>query len=326
MPTDIEIRSESDLFQAIDTLKSGRWPEDQGIRFVDWPRYEITISGEDFDGGVPTRIMPALLELQKSVNRAYARSVYGDERRRLKKGELKDVELIVRLKAGSTTFEADLTEVLNRAVQAAIKNMSGPETLAAIFGIAAIFTAGWVWKAKINAAAREREIDHQTRVSEEETKRLEVITELAGRYATVSEHLADVNASQTDLLKRLDKNDRLVLDGEEIVSGETAARLVRRVPAARVQDRMDADFVILSVESGGIQSGFRARVRNVETQEELTVSIPEGTLPPEQITDLQSGEWRKAPLHMRINIERTGNRIINATLVSAGLSKKGSKN
>ena len=55
-----EIRSEDDLFEAIERIEAGEWEAD-GVLFVDWPRFEITIRGEDFDGGVPTRIMPAFL-------------------------------------------------------------------------------------------------------------------------------------------------------------------------------------------------------------------------------------------------------------------------
>ena len=63
-----EIRNEEDLFRAIDLCRDGEWLADVLPLFVDWTRYEITIRGEDFDGGVPTRIMPALLLLQRTIN------------------------------------------------------------------------------------------------------------------------------------------------------------------------------------------------------------------------------------------------------------------
>lgn len=315
-----EIRSEDDLFQAIALLEGGEWPDGQIIRFVDWPRYEITIRGEDFDGGVPTRIMPALLKLQSAVNRAYARSIYGTVRR-LTQHERKKTELIVRLKPGSTTFQADITEILNAIITEVAGNMSGPETVTAVLGTAFILAGASVWKTYINAAAKKRDIDYRTRVSEEETKRYQIIGNIAERHSAVTEHLADTNAAQRKLLKSLDRSDRLLVGGEEIVSGELAKLIVRKEREIRVEDRLDGDYVILSVESGRIHNGFRVRVQDVVSGDDLQIWIPEGTLPSEQIADLQSGEWKKEPLHMQINIERVGERIIKATLISAGLSR-----
>ena len=78
-------------------------------------RSELTIRGEDFDGGVPTRIMPALLRLQRAIDRACARSL-GKDGGRLAREERKRVELIVRFEPGSTTFSSELAPVLNNAL------------------------------------------------------------------------------------------------------------------------------------------------------------------------------------------------------------------
>ena len=320
---EFEIRGEADLFQAIEMVEAGTWPGDQDVRFVDWPRYEITIRGEDFDGGVPTRIMPGLLGLQRAINRGYARSVHGDVRRLTKKEE-KQVELIVRLEPGSTRFFSELAQALNNALVAAAKNMSGTESaiviLGSVLGSVAIIAGAFVWKTRLNARARLHEIDHQTKLSEQETRRHEITARLVERYPNVAAQLADVGAAQDALLKRLEPKDQLMIGEEEIVNGEIGKRLAQSPRTPRVQDRLDADFIILSVDSGQVRDGFRVRVRGVTSGEELAVSIPEGTLPPDQISDLQNGEWGKVPLHMRINVARAGNRIVEATLVSAGLS------
>ena len=314
-----EIRSERDLFEAIRLLEAGAL-DDVPIRFVDWPTFEITIQGEGFDGGVPTRIMPAFIALQRAIDRAYARSVHGRERA-LTPAQRRRVELIVRLEPGSTTFLSEMAPALNNALVAAARTMSGTESLIAILGVAAIAGGVYYLKQRLNHLARMREIDHRTRMDEEETERLRIVTRLAEENAHVAAHLADAAAAQDELLRRLDETDRLLVRGEPIVGGDVGRRLIRKPRPERVQDRLDADFMILSVESGQVRSGFRVRVRDIGTGDELMVSIPEGTLPAEQIADLQSGEWGKAPLHMRINIVRAGSRIVEATLVSAGLSR-----
>ncbi len=312
-----EIRNEDDLFRAIDLARDGEWPADLLPRFVDWPRYEITIRGEDFDGGVPTRIMPALLLLQRTINKAYSRSVYGVALRRLSDEDLRRTELIVRLEPGSTKFWSDLAPGLN----AALANMTGRQAVITILGVAAIGAGTYMWAAYINEETERRNIEHRVEMSELETRRLGIVAALVEGDEAIASYLDDTHRTQGEFMKRLQDDDRLVIGGEEIVNGEIARQIARPQHPERVEDRLDSTFIILSVDSGKIRDGYRVQVRDLRTRQELPVLIPRGTLPAEQIRALQSGEWEKVPLRMNINIERRGSRILRATLISAGLAR-----
>ena len=322
MAIEFEIRGEEDLFRVIERIRAEAWQYDDRIVFVDWPRYKITIVGERFGGGVPTRIMPALLDLQRIIDRTYAENMYGVEKR-LTQEDRKKTEIIVHLKSGSTTFESDMSSIFN-AMASAVKNMSGTESVIAILGGAVIVAAASVFKAHINASAQKHKIENQVRMSEEETKRYRIIMELASQNPQVAKAQVGMNAAQTALVKRLHENDSILMNGEEIVTGEIGKIITRPERPSRVEEIVDSDFTILSVDSGHIRDGFRLRVREVGSEvgskQSLKVSIPGGTLPPEQIADLQNGEWRKTPIRMQINTVRIGNRILTATLISAGLS------
>lgn len=312
----IEIRNQSDIFRLIKKIETAKVPFDgQQIRFIDGPHYELTIRGENFDGGIPTRIMPGLMELQRTVDKAYARIIYG-AKRRLSEQDKKKTELIVHVERGSTKFVVDLTNTLNHA----ISNMTGIETLIAILGVALITGGTFVWKAYINNAAKDRELDFRAKLSVEETERHKATLELAEKIAPVRETLSDMHRTQVQFLKRLDANDDILLDGQPLVDGSIGKSLVEPVYKNPVHDRLDATFIILSVYSGNVSGGFRMRVKDIATQEEYKVFIPGGTLPQDQIDQLQKGEWDKVPLHMQINIERKGKKITKAVLTSAGLS------
>ena len=125
--------------------------------------------------------------------------------------------------------------------------------------------------------------------------------------------------AQGKLMRGLDDNDVLVLDEDASIRGYDARRLAREPRRARVHGRIDGEFLIQAVASGQVRDGIRARLRNVSTGQILTVNIPEGTLPEEQVEQLQDGEWSKTPLVMTINVQRIGERIVNADLVEAGL-------
>ena len=322
MATEFEIRGENDLIRALEAIERNDWPEDQTARFIDWPHYEVTLVGENFDGGVPTRIMPALLGIQRAINRAYARGVYGDGSARLTNRERKRNELIVHVKPGSTTFISEMAPALNSGIAAAFQNMSGLQAVIAILGAVAIFVGGSVWKAYINSRSEKKGMEYRTPMTEKEVVKHKIIERLSEQHGSISECRADADAVQLEFLKRLDEGDRLYIEGDEIVDGSVAKKLKRSKRPSAIDDRIDGIFTILSVESGQVRDGIRVVVRQVgsNSKTSMKVYIPDGTLPANQIDDLQSGEWEKRPLHMRINVVRIGDRIAKATLVSAGLS------
>lgn len=313
MPEPFEIRSEEDLFRALQMVEYGDWPTDQIPLFVDWPRYEITIRGEDFDGGIPTRMLPALNELQRTIRRAYARSVYGSPQR-LTKEELRQTQLIIRLEPGSTTISSVLAKVLN----VTFENMGGPVRAHTILGVAAIFTLGEVLVAEINAKTEKHEIEYQIAEDVQETRRLEIVAGLALRNIELTQLLADTSRIQGELLKRLDDTDSLSINGEEVVPRAIVTRPVDpQVALVEMGDeRVVSVFRILSVDSGGVGRGFRIRVHNMETGEKFRVSVSDDALLPEELEALRQGEWAKTPLQMEIFVERRGSRIRRATLIS----------
>lgn len=76
----IKITSEEEAFELLSQLVKGfQFEEKYEVEFESWPRFVIRIKGGDFDGTIPTRIMPTLLELQKEVHRIYCRTTYGKE-------------------------------------------------------------------------------------------------------------------------------------------------------------------------------------------------------------------------------------------------------
>jgi hypothetical protein len=318
----VEIHNEDDLFAALERLAVGGTDlEGLEVEFVGWPTFEITIRGEKFDGGVPTRIMPALLALQKQMDTAYANLKYGDDRR-LSKDERRQTELVVRFEAGrSTTFLSELWPILNSMAQQAVAKMDGTQDLIAILAIAGMTTAGFAWKVYLNSRIEQKKLGNSIELSREETRRSEILASAIGKSHSATAQLIHNQAFQNEVLKRLAPEDQLVLGDIPVIDGESAHEIVRKQRSGTVESRMDGNFYILSVDSGLVRGGFRLKVTDIETGEDLLVSVPEGTLTSEQIGTLQSGEWGKKPLTMKLNIKKSGERVIGATLIEAGLSK-----
>lgn len=327
-PLPISIRNENDLFRVIESLHRGQRRLPDGILFDDWPRFEVTIRGENFDGGIPTRIMPSLLKAQKTIDRVHAKAI---GKKRLPRNKRPSAELIVRPKSGSTTLISELAPVLNQILVAG--NAASSQILYAALTLA--FASGALaFKAYLNHRVErikyeQKKLTHdvelarieaQVSLSEQETRRQELLLNFISNNPLAKSSLHDVDTARDLMLKSLANDDELST-GAVQVKGSVARRIIRRPSSNRVQDRLDGNFVILSVESGKIDNGFRIRVQDVNTEKniELTVMIPDGTLPRDQIEVLKNGEWNKDPLHMKINVVRIGKRISEATLVSAGL-------
>ena len=51
----------------------------------------------------------------------------------------------------------------------------------------------------------------------------------------------------------------------------------------------------------------------------FVVDIPPSTLNEDQIEALQTGEWERKPVTLRLNIKTVGRRILKATLIEAGI-------
>ena len=176
------ISNEDELHEIISRIKRGNWDESQEISFDNYPRFEVTLVGERFDGGVPTRIMPALLELQRTIDKSTI-EIMGVKR--LDAQMLRRTDIVVRVQSGSSSFVADLSPVLNTL----IGQMTGIQSLSAILGLGFIFGGtlafkyylrhrGEVHKKDLKHGERLKRLDYELELSAEETKRMEIVSSL----------------------------------------------------------------------------------------------------------------------------------------------------
>ena len=292
-PKSYEIRCESDLFECISRFEAGEWDPSKALRFIDWPRYEIRIRGKDFDGGVPMRIMHALIILQREINRGYARYAYGKVRRLTEKEE-KKTELITKFEPGSTAIISELAPVLNDFLSSLpTEKMTAHDVLILILGIATLLTSGWAWKVYLNARIKMHAIDalvkmhridpHDLLLSKQENEYAQIMAKLVNKYQFIADQHRDSETVKTSLLKKLHNTDELILNGKYIVNGAIARHIIQKPHTPRVTDLLDGNFIILSIHSGNVGGGLRAHIRNIESREKLWISIPSGTLPNDQI-------------------------------------------
>lgn len=317
MPVLISNRSE--LTTALEAaLRNNTSYWDTGIEFQNGPHYEVTIKGVDFNGEIPVRIMPAFLQLQRTINHTYARCKYGDHNRRLTDADRELTKLSISTSPSSTKFISDLLSILNSMV----RNMTGRQKVAVILGLATLITSGIGLKMYLDhryaVNAYNQEISLRIKLSEQETRTLELFKELAERNQDVSDTRRDYESTLTRLMLNLEDDDVIVIDRKGGIRGYDAKRIAREPNTPHLSYHVRAEFLIHEVESGQVQQGFRARVQNLETNEIHNVEISENILSEASINTIKASEWRKTPISLLLEIERGRNKIVRANVLEVG--------
>ena len=245
----------------------------ESVSFSGWPVLRLKIEGEDFDGSIPTRIMPAVLELQKEIYRTYALAKFGKpDIRKLSRTDRRRSEIVVKVEKGSANFIMDLINILNWMSKVKMT----PELLIAFVVLSTVLGGGWFAKkivndreetkrreveakektkrieaeAKKEVALAEIEVKLKIALSESETKRTGLITGMARENVVLKESLDRCKAPFENVMRSLDPDDTLSVNDQEIIDGEQARQLFRARRETTEEVRLDGLFLILRVLSG----------------------------------------------------------------------------
>lgn len=323
----ITIRNEEDAIALLKKLVEGYEMEEvTSLEFESWPKFVIRIKGVDFDGTIPTRIMPTLLDLQKEVHRVYCLSTYGDENlRRLTKKDREQLELVVKVDKGSSLFETLLKDPILKTLQDAASRMT-PEQLTAtiiIFGLSV--TSVLFWKLWLNKRIKERELDQTVQLSRLEKEKMEVIQRAMQQYPlsqAASEGVGDV---RSELLTRLKPSDNLEIGTAEPsepeapppihISGEEAEQYTH-APRERAVEKMITGEFFLKTADFSRPEGVRLEVERVFDNYSFRADVPLGVLGHEQAEALKNNSWSKTNVEMSLLVKELHGRYTSAKVVS----------
>lgn len=314
------IKDEEQAWVALQEAMAGNISSGTKIVFDGWPVFKLRIQGEDFNGSIPTRIMPPILELQKEIHRIYCRAKYGtDSVQSLKQSEREQLELIVTVEKGSTNFITEMATALNDILENS--NMDGQQTLVFLITIG-VLTAGVIgWKNWLKNKEQEHNQQVTVALSKEETERLKIVTEAMKQQPELKKASQSVDMFRDDLSKRLKADDALSVTGQSIINGARAAEIVPAPRVAPLDVRMDGKFEINEVKFPKSFGGsYRFSITNVANQESFMVEASAGLLSEEQIVILKNNSFDIKPVYMEINAKRNRNgAILSASLVSIWL-------
>lgn len=312
----IQIKNESDAWELLERATSGElFPDDVQLDFVGWPVFQMGVQGKDWDCTVPTRVMSPLLDVQKDINRAYANVRYGATNlRKLQDEERDDLEVVIKVKKGSSLFDAELWKQLSFIAQAAVGRMNGTEIVVTVLGLGLLFTAPVMYKAWLANRQKEKELDNQISMSEQETERMKVFADAMKMRPVLVAASEDVDITQNRLLKVAKPGDLLGVKSVQVSSQD--AEILAKSERARAEDiELDGDFFVLGNRTD-ISTGFRISVRRMSDSLNVKADVPM-ELPHEQKLLIQEAEWQKVPIYLSMNASMLRGAISQAVVLSA---------
>lgn len=310
------ITNEAQAWSALEQALTGEGlPEEVELVLQGWPVFKMDVQGRDWNSTVPTRIMSPLLDVQKDINRAYANVRYGATNlRKLRDEERDDLEVVVKVREGSSLFDADLWKQLSTIGQAAVGRMSGTEIVITVLGLGLLLTAPVMYKAWLAVRQRERELENQIALSEQEAEKLRIFAAAVAQQPMLSGARSDVEATQNRMLKVARPGDVMAMQTVPISAADAA--VLAQPERERAEDTVVSGVFVVLGNRTDRGEGFRITVRRLSDGLVLQADVPL-ELPHAQQKLIQRAEWEKARITLIMNASLLRETITQALVISA---------
>lgn len=330
MPQEIEkiiISNEDEAWANLKLALANEISDTAIIEFDGWPVFNLKIQGTDFHGTIPTRIMPPILDMQKEIHRIYARAKYNsDNTNRLTAKDREMLELVVTVNEGCSEYLTELFAPLNEIIKSS--GMNGTEAVILLVSISAVMATGLGWKRwlehkeKLHAqdassSQEERLSEERLAYSEQETKRLELMSIAANREPRVAAAYEAMDDIKDSFSKKLKATDNLNINGNSLINGSRAAQIVPKPKERSVEIRLDGEFSIKEVKfPKAFGEAYRFSVVRVIDKKAIIVEASPEVITREQVKILKDGAFGIKTVVMQINAKQINDNISSASLVS----------
>ncbi|EJA9210833.1 hypothetical protein F0C84_003990, partial [Escherichia coli] len=151
-------------------------------------------------------------------------------------------------------------------------------------------------------------------MSEQETKRLRVISEMIAEKPLLDNMDRMSYDAKTQMVKSFVRSDNAQIDGVTIDS-EMAKELVTNARRRSSEMRIDGIYRIEEVNNTDPES-FKVKVRRVDTDQRLTCVVQDVFLDESGNKEaLQRAEWERKPVHLSINAKHVDGDIKSAVIL-----------
>jgi hypothetical protein len=292
------------------------------LKFSGWPLLSIRLKGKGYDSTITADVAEALVEVQRALNRAYARAVKGSaDSRTLTDVERRDVQFQAKVKKGSSLIEINLGDFAEKLATAIGTKMT-PEMLAiTVIGVVAVAGGTYAVRAYLNAKSKDKQIESDERVkiatTQADTRKLEIFAEAMTKQPSLRSAAADFDTARTEILRSTGGANTISVNGVEI-NAETARVISTAIRSESEEVQRNGTYLILTTDLRQPDE-IRMRIRNAQTGTEFYAGFKDRSLHREQILLLQDAEWSRSTVYLSINARLLRGDITAANVISVAL-------
>ena len=261
----------------------------------------------------------ALVEFHKSLSKAYALLQFGHANRQLlKSDDIKLLDFDFHVIEGSSGLDA-WGEKIQVIVHELVGKMTGNQLTAIIVVLTVLYFSSSSYKAWVteenNARVKMDEESNRLELSEQETKRLALLTDVLQKEPLAAALLEESDNAKRALLRPATKEPYSEILGTPVTQAQ-AKTILSKPKEVGIGVRLDGIYIVIDINTES-EAGYRIRIQNTETAQEFWAAAEWAEIPKEDIDAIFQVAEAKVPFEGSVNAYMVGERIISAAIVRA---------
>lgn len=297
----ITLETQKDVLVLLQDSLDGKYQNDiLDLKFVGWPRLEITVKGERYNGTLTTSLMKALVDFQLHLNRAYAQAIYGRGASALRQEERNALELVVEVRDGSTQIGADFGDFFTEMAKNAMEKMTGKQLATTICGIATLLIA---------SSSFDSYLEHSQQAEEAKQQR-EVIERLVEQQPKLADFARAQEDVMTALVKSVSDAQEVVLNNDVKLDSNQIAEIIKPERQKSEVTRLDGEYKISLLKNR--PDSYRIDILRLEDDTEFSTELFKGHLSLSEMQLITDAFLSDKPINLAVVGRIRGEAISNA--------------
>jgi hypothetical protein len=321
----IRIDSEEDAWNLLDRIRSSDFQNVELLpTFGSWATMEFKFWVGGKSVALTAPVMEAMLEYQKSINRAFMLVGEGTSNlRSLSEEERSTYEALFVIRKGSTKLDINLQELLKEFVKMSVGKLNGTNITIIIVAFALLYAGDSYWKAwletqkeitisETSSSQTKQILDNQKFAEESDLKKMELMNQ-AVMAAMGNRGIIDAsNDARKSVVRAASKVQDTEIAGKQLPP-EVAKPLARSSRTSADLETLTDSFEIVRVDTD-VPNGFRVRLKSTTTQESFFASVREVISSENDRKLIQRGEWERKSIIARIHLTRRRGEVASARI------------
>jgi hypothetical protein len=318
---EVRVDSEDRAFRLLHEALEGRFEnKDVKLVFDQWPVIQIRLSGEGYDSTITPDIAEALLKVQEALTRSYARFVRNTpDARHLSRQERQNIKFKAKVQSGSSFIEIKLDEFAKKIATELLPKMTPTQVVVTVLGLAVVAGSTVAFTSWAAHEAESKKLDVEARklvsLSEQETKRLEIITQALSAQPKLKRARADFDQARREIVRGVGDAQSVSVNGKELPQ-HVAKKLVgaKRAPSKDVQ--LNGHYTIQKIDWRRGEKNVRLYVTSEDGKQSFIATLNRDSIRPEHQEILKSAEWGRKTIYMSINAGMKRGQVTTARVIA----------